>query len=383
MDLNQTVDSLYETIVEQNGLQGVTGILARAMPGSAVAMQLYDARTNQCHGVAETGFDPGSREAYFEHYAPLNPWARVFVQGKPDQVLRAEETVAREDLLSGEYYNDWLRPQGDLSLALGLVLNRWDTQRLILTTRLGEGQDDVLASCSQTLHQLMPHLNRVSQIEALLSESRDARAFMKAGFQSMRGCAVLVNGSGRVIAASMAAEELFERRTLFRINMNNNLAGASLSIDGTFRSLLGDLAQLDDITGPIVVRDENRNAAAALITIPVHPDYDGVKGALLRGATDRHQPAKLVVVIEPDQLALPSLDLLKAFFDLSTCEAQLALAVSEGVTLSDYARKKDLSRNTVRNHLANIFTKTGVNRQVDLVRMLGALGEAQSSQDQL
>lgn len=377
MDLNTVTDSLYDTILTQRGLTGMAEILATAMPGAAVALQLYDSGSGQCHSVGEMGFEPACRETYLEHYAPLNPWAKAFSRMPCNKVIRAENYVARDDLLAGEYYNDWLKPQGDLSMAVGLVLNRWHENRLILSVRTGDDNETALGGYSETLTHLAPHLHRISQIEETLLASREAEAFVKAGFEAMHGCSVLVDNKGQVLAASQSADALLAEGRSFKIEICRGKGLPSVEVQGSFRSLLAELGRVDETIGPTIMRDKLGNANAALVVFPVKPNRQDGEPRPFSELLSASVPAKLVIMIEPDQLALPSFDLLKAYFDLSTAETQLALALSEGTTLADYARLKDLSRNTMRNHLANVFTKTGVNRQVDLVRMVSALGEVQ------
>jgi len=42
----------------------------------------------------------------------------------------------------------------------------------------------------------------------------------------------------------------------------------------------------------------------------------------------------------------------------------------ENDTIESYALKNDISRNTVRTHLASLFAKTGAKRQAELIRTL-------------
>ncbi len=55
--------------------------------------------------------------------------------------------------------------------------------------------------------------------------------------------------------------------------------------------------------------------------------------------------------------------------DLSQAEASLVLLLVNGKNLVDIARERNVSRNTVRNQLHNIYQKTHVNRQPALIRL--------------
>lgn len=65
---------------------------------------------------------------------------------------------------------------------------------------------------------------------------------------------------------------------------------------------------------------------------------------------------------------------LSELFGLTATEARVALALTEGNTLAQIARTFGVSRTTVAYHLRNIFQKTGVSRQTELVsKLLGGI----------
>lgn len=65
---------------------------------------------------------------------------------------------------------------------------------------------------------------------------------------------------------------------------------------------------------------------------------------------------------------------LQAMFDLSPAEARLTAELAAGATVEAAAGKLNISAASARTYLKNIFLKTEVNRQVDLVRLI--LGSA-------
>ena len=57
-------------------------------------------------------------------------------------------------------------------------------------------------------------------------------------------------------------------------------------------------------------------------------------------------------------------------FDLTPREAELAIALVSGQTVSESAAARNLSVTTVRTQLAHLFRKTGTSRQCELVSVL-------------
>jgi DNA-binding CsgD family transcriptional regulator len=65
-----------------------------------------------------------------------------------------------------------------------------------------------------------------------------------------------------------------------------------------------------------------------------------------------------------------SIDQLRSQFGLTRAEAQLTLHLITGETLRSAAAKFDISYQTARTHLKNIFNKTGACRQAELVLVI-------------
>src|SRR5262249_25297684 len=82
----------------------------------------------------------------------------------------------------------------------------------------------------------------------------------------------------------------------------------------------------------------------------------------LRSGT-RHVPSQTVADLIMDE----SIDRLQSHLGLTPAEARLALHLVAGETLRSAAAKFNISYQTARTHLKNIFNKTGACRQAELV----------------
>jgi DNA-binding CsgD family transcriptional regulator len=63
---------------------------------------------------------------------------------------------------------------------------------------------------------------------------------------------------------------------------------------------------------------------------------------------------------------------LRDLYGLTQREADIAADLLQGHRVSDIARLRELSVNTVRTHLKRLLEKTGTTRQADLLRVLVA-----------
>lgn len=63
-------------------------------------------------------------------------------------------------------------------------------------------------------------------------------------------------------------------------------------------------------------------------------------------------------------------DFVRQILDLTPAEAAMTRRLAAGLSLEDAAIALDISRNTARAHLRSIFSKNGITRQTELVRMV-------------
>jgi DNA-binding CsgD family transcriptional regulator len=84
------------------------------------------------------------------------------------------------------------------------------------------------------------------------------------------------------------------------------------------------------------------------------------------------RPFAIIFVTDPDECS-PSERELAEFFGLSPAESRLAVALLEGKRLRDVAAESGVRITTLRTQLSSILKKVGVERQVDLVRVLSRI----------
>lgn len=82
----------------------------------------------------------------------------------------------------------------------------------------------------------------------------------------------------------------------------------------------------------------------------------------------------VVLIRDAERGSAPENAVLQQLFGMTPTEAELARRLSTGLTLDESAESMSISRNTARAHLRAIFSKSGITRQTELVRLM--LGSA-------
>lgn len=83
--------------------------------------------------------------------------------------------------------------------------------------------------------------------------------------------------------------------------------------------------------------------------------------------------ATLVFIDDPAKRSMSRAIALRKLFRLSPVEARLADLLAGGVELAAAAEQLRMTQETARFHLKSLFRKTGLRRQVDLVRLVLSL----------
>lgn len=79
-------------------------------------------------------------------------------------------------------------------------------------------------------------------------------------------------------------------------------------------------------------------------------------------------PTFMVVLVDPNQQKPPEIDDLMDLFGLTRSEAKLTQKLAEGLALDQAAELVGISHSSARTYLKTIFSKTGVNRQPQLMK---------------
>jgi DNA-binding CsgD family transcriptional regulator len=85
--------------------------------------------------------------------------------------------------------------------------------------------------------------------------------------------------------------------------------------------------------------------------------------------------ASLIITLgsSPGETAVVETDRVAQWFGLTPAEARLALAVSGGLSLQDYAAQRAISINAARFLLKGVFRKTGATSQAQLAAQFARL----------
>jgi DNA-binding CsgD family transcriptional regulator len=200
-----------------------------------------------------------------------------------------------------------------------------------------------------------------------------ARELQAAGFQALDllGIGLLVtNAAGQLLVANRIAEDFLNARDGIELDSDGVLCavhGCSPSLQDLLqRAAAGtDAGEAGSSESAIAVRRQSGKRALTLLV-------RSARGALAEShpAAPSAQPAAFVMIMDAGTPANTVEKELRHLYGLTQTETRLAMVLMEGDSLEDCCMELGIRRSTGRMHVRNLFVKTGVRRQSELVSLL-------------
>jgi DNA-binding CsgD family transcriptional regulator/PAS domain-containing protein len=262
---------------------------------------------------------------------------------------------------SNRYFTEWARPQGLIDV-MGIGLTR-DPQ-MIGTIGMGrhESAGPIGRAEVEAASLFVPHLQRAVAISRLL----ELRQVTAGGFEEvvrrLSTPVFIVAGDCRLLWLNRAAEELLGSTAALAIRSGR----LSLHDPDVARALRRAVAQLCDREGqagvgsfeaPVRLED-GRSLALHVLPLTARPPGDRASNAVILAGPrgPQHDPCKTMGTL----------------FGLTHSERRVLSCVAEGLPIAEIARRLNIGEATARTHLHQIFEKTGMRRQAELVALIAS-----------
>ena len=211
--------------------------------------------------------------------------------------------------------------------------------------------------------------NQVTSLEKAVQVNQPAPHILAAGLEALEmlniGVAV-TNSLRRVLFANQTAEQILLSRDGLELTDQGVLQPVSKWSNPSLARVMQQAAQAP----PSRLQETRDTILAIRRPSGKRPLTLLVRSLKARSLSDLAVPSVLVFVWDPE---FPEHDTevgLRELFGFTSCEARLANLLMKGKSVDDCCNQLEIRPSTVRMHLANLFAKTGVQRQGQLVSLL-------------
>jgi DNA-binding CsgD family transcriptional regulator len=363
--LTQLVSGFYDASMDPKLWPEVLGKLRNAVYADNAAMVLHNLETGQGQLEHSVGIDTMFVTAYREFYSRQNIWLKNSEKfAQIGNVFTSQQLVDADVAVDTDFYRYWLRPQNVFHHLIGTLDVQGSQVTLLSFARardkgaFGEGDVDFLS-------RLLPHFRQGLRAGYVFGRIQDKERILLDTLDIMPIGIALLGSSGNVLTANRIAREIIDTDEALYSGSN----GLSINLPAgrfRFRDLLagssGDFRTDSDMeTQSFSVPRHGERRPITLLMMPV-------RDRTLR-RTD-HDPAAVLFIGDPERpVEVDPRNLIK-LYGLSRAEARVAVLLAKGLRLEQSAQHLGLTYETVRKHLKQIFSKTGTDRQAELIRTI-------------
>ena len=351
VDFEAQVDALYRAASDEAAFNGVLNGLQASVNAAAFHLVAIDRSTQMPLAGLSSEF-PAAHDIYCRDFAEIDPRAARFFDNDSFRAFDINSVFAEDAHRHSPVYHEFLdRYDGQVGASVIKRLDRNTTFVLgsMRPDSLGWYEEDELAK----LEYLARNLIRIVSF-------RNAHSLSLHETLTLDGSPViLLNRYGRPLAISEAAERFLNEGSVLRI-LPSKIAAVERDSDRRLRDAIDAVLNgTERLTGNLLLRD-SFGRPACMIT---------VRAVASSEFLDFHRmtPKASIHIRRLENTSSIDDHLVSELFDLTPVETAVARALCAGKIPTVIAAERDVSINTVRWTIRNLFEKLDVSSQSGLV----------------
>jgi DNA-binding CsgD family transcriptional regulator/PAS domain-containing protein len=352
------IAQIYESATEPALWSPFIRTVARTAEARTGVIYQSDLRAGTARMLCAHELDRSLQPEYERYYNTIDVFQSRALRLSTSDVSSTHKLILDSELERTEFYCDFLRPLG-IFYATGGVVAHEDGMAAIFGVQRDRGDGPFDDSTEQWLNDLAPHIRRALHIGRRLEVLDRAAGSVLDAFAAWTDAVLLVDGTGRILFLNPAAERLLAAIPLAPRGRvaDSPLPAARLLLDMiAAAAACADGKRGGEGSGGCVLPVNGRMVAATALPFRAPAPVPGTTRAVALVSFRVHA-------------ADGALQALARRYGLTAAEARLWRELLAGKALKAIAGKRGTSVETLRIHLKNLFRKTGVHRQSELMRL--------------
>jgi DNA-binding CsgD family transcriptional regulator len=362
-EFSTLIGLIYESVETPEVWQPTLKAIGRFLSVKDVSLGSHDLSTGRFEAF-HLPIDPDFVRSYAEFWGQRNFLWKASSKLPVGQLFSFETAMPRDEFSRTGLYNEWFKPQGmDKALGANLLVEGplSATVSVFRPAWKGDFSDYDIAR----FRALLPHLERVMRLRAILNAALPRANDLDAVLASIEKPAILVDHQALFLHANTLGAATIRDGGLILGSRGALVARSVGETKNLHKHIYAAATKSEPTAGHKMVVHREDAATLILVICPLPGARYGVKDRIA-----------IVYVDDPgSKLASPgSMKLLQDQFGLTRSEASLVVSLLSGATLRSSATQQDITVQTARTHLAHIFQKTGTHSQSELMRLLARAG---------
>jgi DNA-binding CsgD family transcriptional regulator len=357
---DRIVSALYDASLDSRRWADALELFQTLFEANYVTLILRSPDASDLGMMIAVGLEGGGKVSYL----PYGHTSTPFVNQPVDKVFTVDDLMTESEWRRTAYFKAWCQPN-DVFHVMGADISTRDSGKLRFRITRGENAPRFDARDRARCEVLLPHLRRALQIHNLLDRSESLGALYSQAIGRLSVGTIVLDDTGKVLEQNLIAREL--------LTANDGLKLVGGRLEASYPSDNRELQQLIrsafarhsgdplSVAEAMSVSRPSGLVSLGVVVEPV-PSHEWAEG--------KGQPAAVVYIRDAAGKSLASNAAAKQLFNLTPAETALAMELANGLSLEEAAEALNIRRNTARAHLRSIFSKTGVRRQTELVRIM-------------
>ena len=287
------------------------------------------------------------------------PRARLLPHAK---LVHVSELFTAEERRTSRAYNEALPLAGSQN-SLNVRLDGPDGCRIAMALGDPVGRNGWENSQIETIERLLPHIRQLVRVRQSL---HNAEPFGASLVQLLGGSVIGVihlDHRGRLLKMNDRAHALVRQGDgLF--DQGGHLHARLPADESRLQRLLASALPAHDRTGASGSMTVRRTCRPPYLTVHV------LSAAGYPLGYDLWRVAALVLIIEPGSRSHVDSGMVAAMLGLTPAEGRVAALLAAGHTVRRIALMTGTKESSIRSHMKRIYSKRGISRQADLVRLV-------------
>ncbi|MBW3505554.1 LuxR C-terminal-related transcriptional regulator [Pseudomonas sp. NKUCC02_KPG] len=283
-----------------------------------------------------------------------------------DTVFTIDELMTDEEWVSSSFYLLFCQPH-DCYQMLGADIRMPDGSTVRLRINRPRGQARFSQVERAMCAMLLPHLRRALHMHSLLDRSESLGSLYSQTISRMAVATIVLDENGTVVQLNPVAREILASQDGLKVvggrleaTYPSDNRELSRLVRNAFQRVKQGRAGLQIAEATSISRPSGKVSLG--VVVELIPTQELVEG--------RGKPTVVVYVRDAVSKSLVSNVVTAQLYNLTPAETLLALELANGLSLEEASEALNIRRNTARAHLRSIFSKTGVRRQTELVRIM-------------
>lgn len=309
-------------------------------------------------------------------YLPYKHTLTPFSNQSPDKVFTVKDLMTEEEWRDSSYRKLWCAPN-DVYHVMAVDISTKDTGSLRFRVTRPETAPEFSQDERELCQFLVRHIRRALNIHNQIDRSQSLGSLYSQAIGRLSIATVRIDESGQVLDQNLYAKQILDSGDGLKMvggRLEAFYPSDNRELWRLIKQAFARANQHEPETLPEALSITRPSGEVSLgVVIQVIPSQGWAEG--------KGQSQAVIYIRDAVSKSQASSDVAKKLFGLTPAETALSLQLTNGLSLEEAAEALNIKRNTARAHLRAIFSKTGVRRQTELVRIflnsVAALGHVE------